>query len=232
MTEKHRRQFLKLVSASLASALGMGVLSDVSSDAEAGITETGRRLLRRRSRQVVVTPTREKLIERLEKLAASEPPTDLKVSEGALCYAMEAEEEIRKPCPKCGRTMKVGEMEEFLREYNVPLKRIRDQGVNAKLILPEHCPKCGYGLQHCGMTWEERAELSDEQEDARAIQLEIKYPDHRDPVRAMVYPYDLEVLAVFLQGKDRMKHIDCETALKDEVETLREFLGIAEPSDE
>ncbi len=124
--------------------------------------------------------------------------------------------------------MQVGEMDEILREYHVPLKRIQDQGVDAKLILPEHCPTCGFGLEKCGLDWEQRSELSLEEWNVKKFQLEIKYPDQTEPVRVVLErAEDLELMALFLQGKDRYSlGQGAEGALKDEVERLRKLFGV------
>ena len=116
--------------------------------------------------------------------------------------------------------------DKILNAYNVPLKRIQDQGVNAKLIIPEHCPECGFGLK------------------AAPFQLEIKYPDSPEPVRIeLKHPgkfgriigekNDLELMALFLQGKDRYESGQgSETALKVKVERLRELFGVAEKKEQ
>ncbi len=196
MTENERRKFLKAAGASLAGAVGVGVLSTVSCSSLADTTE-------------IRNPTREELAERLHKLAESSPPKDL--SYGAMCYDIAGEPiPIEKLCPECGQTMRVGEKDEILREYNVPLKRIQDQGVAAKLILPEHCLTCGSGLTK------------------EKFQLEIKYPDQAEPVRVELNkPNDLELMALFLQGKDRYEGMQGEEyPLKNEVERLRKLFGI------
>jgi len=154
-------------------------------------------------------PTRQELIKRLEKLAQSESPKDLAI--GAMCYEMMASVIEETPCPDCKRTKIVGEKDEILRKYNVPLKRIQDRGIQVKLILPDHCPGCGDGLKE------------------KKFQLEIKYPDQPDPVRVELTDgaHDLEIMALFLQGKDRLKHEnDAETPLKDQLDRLRELFGV------
>ena len=81
--------------------------------------------------------------------------------------------------------MIVGEEDEILREYDVPLKRIRDQGIDAKLMIPEHCSECGFGLK------EEK------------FQLEIKYPDRPDPTRIELdSASDLEKFSLDLQKQN------------------------------
>ena len=171
MTDNERREFLKVA----LVAMGAGVVgchppptaNDDSSVQNVGDEE---RMLKRAE-----------LVERLKKLAASEPP---KVLGGAMCYEPGPPPERKEiPCTTCKQTMVVGEMDEILREYNVPLKRIQDQNVNVKLIFPKHCPECGFGLS------EEK------------FQLEIKYPDQREVVRVeLESAFDLELMALFLQG--------------------------------
>ena len=210
MTETERREFLKAAGASLAGVVGMSVLG-----CNPGTTE-------------IRDPTREELVKRLEKLAQSKPPKNLSI--GAMCYKMAPPIFVQMPCPDCERTMQVGEKDEILREYNVPLKRIQDQGVDAKLILPEHCPTCGFGLGLCGLTWEQKSELlSSGGWKQNCFHLEIRYSDHPSPVRVELTngAYDLELMALFLQGKDRYNDgQDRETALKDQLERLKELFGV------
>ena len=193
MTENERRKFLKTAGAALVGAVGAGALSSLSAEEAAK-----KRPLKRAE-----------MVERLKKLAESETPKDL--APGAACYCMAAPIEKTMRCPKCKRTMVVGEKDEIIREYCIPFKRIRDQGVDAKLILPEHCPTCGFGLKE------------------KKFQLEIKYPDQPKPVRVELTggAYDLEIMALFLQGKDRYTTGE-ERPLKDKVERLEELFGIKE----
>jgi len=154
-------------------------------------------------------PTRQELVKRLQQLAKNEPPKDL--SHGALCYApLEFE---KKACPDCKRLAIVGVKDVILNSYNVPLKHIQDHGIQATLIVPEHCAGCGEGLN------------------AKKFQLEIKYSDQPEPVRVELTggAYDLEIMALFLQGKDRHKdRQDFEKPLQSEVERLRELFGVKE----
>lgn len=185
MTENQRRKFLKLVG---AAGIGMA-LSGVSCSPRHDFTE-------------IKNPTREELVKRLKKLAESKAPNDL--AYGAMCYQVEVPFYEEKPCPDCDGTLETGKLEATLREYNVPLKRIQAQGVDAKLVLPEHCPTCGLGLLDYGMDWQQRGKLTDEQREAKKPHLEIKYPDVSDPIRVELdSAFDLEIMALFLQGKDR-----------------------------
>ena len=192
MTETERRKFLKLVGVSLAGAAGMSILG-----CKPGYTQVE-----------LQNPTRKALAERLKTLAESDPPTDLQM--GACCYDMIGRYYERKPCPDCGEMMDVGQMDEILLAYNVPVKRIQDLDLDATLILPEHCPACGLGLKE------------------KKFLLEIKYPDDPDFVRVELdSAHDLELMALFLQGKDRWTdEQEGEYALKDKVERLRELFGV------
>ena len=208
MTEIERREFLKTTGAALAGVAGVGVLTS------AGCS-------RKHFAGKIHDPTRAELVKRLEKLAESRPPRNL--HPGAMCYVMMSPFTTEQPCPVCERAMILGEKDEILAEYNVPLKRIQDQGVDVKLIIPEHCPECGFGLKEA------------------KFQLEIKYPDRPAPVRVELNEInkfakirgvnnELERMALFLQGKDRYAAGQgSEKALKDEVERLQELFGVAEP---
>jgi ribosomal protein L29 len=212
MPESERREFLKATAATLVGAAGIGALFSTSCNRQTEIRN----------------PTREELVKRLEKLAKSGTPRNLILRPTCYQIAIPPHQEI--PCSVCKRTMKVGEKDEFLREYNVPLKRIQDQGVDIKLIFPEHCPECGFGMAFFGMAWEEIKELSPEELKSRKLSLEIKYPDQPAPVRVeLESALDLELMAHFLQGKDRA---DCgqigEEPLKDKVARLKELFGVAE----
>jgi len=151
------------------------------------------------------TLNRAELVERLKKLAESEPPKDLKP--GACCYVRGG------GCGCFFISLPIWIISELLdyglgihREYRVPLNRLRKLGITAKLI----CHK-------------------------RKFYLEIRYPDHLDPVMVKLKePFDLELMALFLQEKDRYRKkdryedepSDCEIALIDEVYRLTELFGI------
>jgi len=196
MNETDRREFLKSTGAAIAGATGIGVLTSTSCDRQ------------------IRNPTRAELIKRLQKLAESKPTSEL--MHGASCYFTLPRIEKTVPCPDCGQTMTVGEKDEILRKYNVPLKRLQDMKVDAKLIIPEHCSACGFGLK------EEK------------FQLEIKYTDHPEPVRVeLETAFDIELMVLFLQGKERYKEVyefggEHEGPLKHEVERLKELFGVAE----
>ena len=169
------------------------------------------------------TLKRAELVERLQQLAESTPPQNL--SPGAMCYRPAGRRMEERPCPECERTMRVGEKDEILRAFTVPLRRIRDQGVDATLLVPEHCSTCGFGLK------------------SNRFQLEIRYPDYPDVVRVelnsldafeMRFPAlrtinDLELIVLFLEGRDRFRaRQGREIAIRDRVDRLRELFGIAE----
>ena len=194
MTETERREFLRESLKTTGAVLTLGVLAGTSCNRQSEIRN----------------PTRAELVKRLQKLAKSRSPKNLSL--GAMCYEMVAPMYKETPCPTCERTMIVGQMDEILRAYNVPLKRIQDQGVNAKLIIPKHCPQCGFGLI------EEK------------FQLEITYPDHPEPVRVeLLFAHDLELMVIFLHGKDRYEAGQGrEQPLQDKVDRLRELFGVKE----
>jgi predicted Zn-ribbon and HTH transcriptional regulator len=158
-----------------------------------------------------MTLSRDELVERLKKLAESEPPKNL--SRGAMCYDPGFSKREEKTCPACSRMMGVGELVEIIQSYRIPLKRIQDQGVDAVLIIPKHCTVCGYDLRE------------------ENFHLKIQYPDQPDPVQIELTcgAYDLEIMALFLLGMDRYTASnDGETALKDKIDRLRELFGVAE----
>ena len=211
MTENERREFLKVALAAMAAATGVAGCERSENIAPTCYLVAPRIPLPDNEEQ---TLKRAELVERLQQLAASEPPELLM---GASCYRPAIHRKVEKPCQTCERTMIVGEKDEILQKYNVPLKRIQDQGVNAKLIIPKHCPECGFGLK------EEK------------FQLEIKYPDQPKPVQVELDDaYDLEMMALFLQGKDRYDKQAWiggggeEQPLKDKVGRLEELFGIKE----
>jgi len=203
MTEIKRREFLK---AALAAMAATGV---------AGCKQQPRPLC------YIPAPfpeersvNRVELVKRLQQLGKSEPP---KLLMGADCYSTFYPPVVKKPCPTCEQTMIVGEKDKILRQYNVPLKRIQDQSVNAILIIPKHCADCGFGLK------EEK------------FRLEIKYPDYSSLVHVELDDaFDLELMALFLQGADRFDKGawigggGMEEPLKDKVERLQELFGIGE----
>ncbi|MCL2710057.1 MAG: twin-arginine translocation signal domain-containing protein [Planctomycetaceae bacterium] len=99
---------------------------------------------------------------------------------GAACYSrMGPPRRVQTICTVCKRTTWEGEKDKIFRSYNIPLKRIQDQGINAKLIMPEHCAECGFGLQ------------------GGKFQVELKYPDRATPVRIKLeFASDLEAIAI------------------------------------
>ena len=196
MTNQERREFLKAALAAMATATGAAGCKNIVISCYTVCSTPETQTLRRAE-----------LVERLQQLAESKPPERLV---RAMCYEMVYVERKELPCPACERTMILGEKDEILREHHVPLKRIQDQKVNAKLIVPEHCAECGFGLK------EEK------------FQLEIKYADQREAVRIELEDaFELELMALFLEGQDRVdKGQRGEEALKDDVQRLRQLFGI------
>jgi len=194
MTEHERREFLKKAGATLAGVAGVGVLSSVSCNRQ--------------------SPTRADLVKRLEKLAKSKPKNE--TMGGASCYVGFPVRKETVPCSKCEQTRTVGEKDEILREYNVPLKRIQNRGVKATLIVPTHCSECGFGLNEM------------------PFQLTIKYPDQQESVQVeLKSAHDIELMALFLEGKERCKEVskyggEFEYPLKHKHDRLVELFGVTE----
>ena len=218
MTENQRRKFLKLVGASLAGAAGVsifGCMPEKTEDAGDSVISVEEDV----DIDIDITPMqdeavdaktlrREALAERLRELAWSEMPTDLAESRGVFCYhPMPSSYE---KCLDCGEVMKVGEMESILSGYNVYFQRIQELHLDAKLIIPEHCPTCGFSLKK------------------EKFHLEIKYPDDSEVVRVELDGSgDLYLMAFFLEGKDRYPMGGGEEgALKHKVQRLRKLFGI------
>ena len=211
MTEHERREFLK---AALAAMGGVAATSATSCRWPGAMCYYPARpsALTPEEHTEIRKPTYDELVERLEQLAKSKPPKNLV---HAMCYAIHFPEKVEMPCPECTRAMEVGERDKILSEYNVPLKRIQDQEVDATLIIPEHCPECGFGLKEA------------------KFQLDIKYPDLPDPVRVELESHrDLELMALFLTGKDRYTERKGgngqDMPLKDKVDRLQELFGVVE----
>ena len=223
MTENQRRKFLKLVGASLVGAAGVSILgcapektqdvaepfiipdtinlpiSDVVDDIPS-----------------IQTVNRKALAERLRQLAESDEPRTNSLY--GTCYFTVRYVDVKEPCTDCDQIMIVGEKDKILSDYNVALSRIKDLGINATLIIPEHCPGCGLGLKE------------------KKVVLMIKYPDESDFVRVELdEAYDLELMALFLQGKDRYYPPPApwspglhEAPMKAKVDRLRKLFGVEE----
>ena len=211
MTEHERREFLK---AALAAMGGMAATGATSCRWPGAMCYSPARPPGVTSEEFteIRNPTCDELVGRLEQLAKSKPPKNLV---HAMCYSTVPDIKEEKPCSECTRTMEVGERDKILREYNVPLKRIQDQEVDAALIIPEHCPECGFGLKEA------------------KFQLEIKYPDLPAPVRVELESHrDIELMALFLTGKDRYTERKGgdgqDVPLKDKVGRLQELFGVRE----
>ena len=102
----------------------------------------------------------------------------------AMCYVPAPRMPELVPCPECKLTMIPGQKDEILSKYNIALKRIQNQGIDAKLIIPGHCPECGFGLKEA------------------KFQLEIQYADRPELTRIeLESASDLEDLSLTLQKK-------------------------------
>jgi len=129
---------------------------------------------------------------------------------GAMCYKPATPPSVTTPCPECGQMMIAGEKDEILNGYQVPLKRIRDQGIDANLIIPEHCPTCGFGLKE------------------GKFQLEIKHPDRPEPTRVELdSASDLEKFSLDLQKLNEVTEDKAEK--RDELTERLKKLGEEEP---
>jgi hypothetical protein len=146
---------------------------------------------------------RAELTERLQELAKSTPPRNL--SPGAACYSPA----VSSRCQGCGQWAFQGESVD---QYKTLVERLREQGLDATLVVPKLCETCGYALEQ------------------EKFLLEIKYPDHPDTARVELKgSADLIKMVLFLQGKDRYDAGQYgEIALKDKVERLRELFGVGE----
>ena len=70
------------------------------------------------------------------------------------------------------------------------LEKVRKQGLDASLIVPKHCIRCGLGLRE------------------HKFLLKIKCSDQTTPLRIILdTPFDIELIALSLQGKDRLSEI-------------------------
>ena len=217
MTETERRKFLKLVGVSLAGVAGVSILGckpEKTQDIDDALSSEEDEIPTLPPQNVSwkpLTPTREALAERLKVLAEDEWPTAF--TSAAMCYVIEASDDVTELCPDCGKINTLGLKDAILRAYNVPLKRIQDLGLNAILTIPEHCPTCGFGLIE------------------KKFLLEIRYPDDPDFVRVELDEIDdLQMMTHFLQGKDYWEDGEGGTyRLKDKVDRLRKLFGVEEP---
>ncbi len=114
---------------------------------------------------------------------------------------------------------------EAIDDFEEVVEKLRKQGLDAKLIVPESCPRCGGGF------------------DEEGFLLEINYPDRQDSVQMKIAEYStrhIEIMVQFLQGKDRFitvptGYIDAlstcgayrEVALKEWTEDLNTLFGIS-----
>jgi len=99
----------------------------------------------------------------------------------------------------------------ILKNYEGSFAKVQEQGLDVKLIIPEHCPRCGFELQE------------------KEFFLEIKYQDQTESTQIKLEnAFDLELMALFLQGNDRFDGCDGEHSLKDEVARLRKLFGAKE----
>ncbi len=222
MTENERRKFLKAAGASLAGAMGMSVVGCQPNGAAPDTADVPAAT----PKEIVSPPTVEKiavdpnavkraeLVKRLKKLALSEPavPEASKPEIHAMCYfPIYVPPPEQYPCPACGKTMIAGQIDPILSQYDVPVKRVRDLGLDMELIRPEHCATCGDGLRN------------------GKYRVEIRYPDDPTVVQADLRDvHDLERMALFMQGEE----LEGDIPLKYRIERLRYLFGLKEKNKE
>ena len=159
--------------------------------------------------------TRAELIERLKKLAESEPPNRDELARGAMCY-YPAEIEY---CPVCrhwwtGSKLGANKINEIVDQYNDFIMRLQQLGLDVTLTVAEFCSECGNVVA------------------GKTFLLEIKYPDQPDPVRFELDNIeDLQLMERFLQGQDRYvskRDRDREYPLKYRIGRIASLFGVKE----
>jgi hypothetical protein len=155
--------------------------------------------------------SRAELAARLSRLAASAPPQSLSL--GAMCYDVAVSlARVEYVCPVCGeKTLYADWQGNELTDARRLLTRIR--GVDVRLDESQFCRTCCPEVEkpELGLlVYHEGADL----------------PHRVSPVS----PLDIELIALFLEGKDRYRNRqERETALQKFVPRLRELLGVAAP---
>ena len=114
--------------------------------------------------------------------------------------------------PRCFDSLPMPENLSILKAYKKAFNKVKKQGINAKLIIPEYCPRCGLGLHE------------------RKFLLEINYPGQNETVQVVLEDaFDLELMVLFLQRKDRfVGEQDQEHSIKNAIDRLKEIFGIKE----
>ena len=100
----------------------------------------------------------------------------------------------------------------ILKVYQKAFKKIQEQGLDADLIVPEHCSRCGTGLK------------------TKKFILAIKYLDQPEPVQITLNAaFDLTLIARFLRTEDRVTDGQSDEApLANEIKRLRKLFGVSE----
>jgi len=166
---------------------------------------------------------------RLNQLALSTPPKDLKM--GAMCYEMSGQpDRIDFLCPHCGsrtayakhpwvegdRSKDESERRFEVVTYDIP--QCRDliktiEGLEAKLDESELCATCCPKVEQPSLTLELRPQAGADIRRTRNVT-----------------PDDLRALAAFLKDRDRWANEqDWEQALRDRLPRLAEMLGLEVP---
>ena len=116
--------------------------------------------------------TRAEVVERLKKFAAREPLDRRDLASGA----GRASQWLPPPCQECGQALDNDNYGRTVDAYKSYVVQLRKQKLDASLIIPDFCQRCGLLLP------------------AQAIQLEIKYPDQPEPFRIGLYHSDYLML--------------------------------------
>ena len=156
--------------------------------------------------------TRAELIERLKKLAESEPPNPDELDGGwSVCYIPARV----KYCPVCrhwwtGSKLDANKINEIVDQYNDFIMRLQQLGLDVTLTVAEFCSECGNVVA------------------GKTFLLEIKYPDQSDPVRFELDNIeDLQLIERFLQGQDRyVDKYDEEHPLKNKIGRIADLFGV------
>lgn len=140
------------------------------------------------------------LVERLERLAKSVPPSPH--------IYRNYMPDLPQPCSRCGQSVY---KDCIVQRYKWDASRLYIQGLDATLIVPEFCEECGLPLE------------------GKKCWLEIKYPDQSILVRVELdSAEDLRIMESLLEGADRYLVDWGKEPLKDKIDRLKELFGIKE----
>ena len=184
--------------------------------------------------------TKDELKERLSRLASSEKPKDLAM--GAMCYKMAypsgATDVICTFCQKKTVVKKdwdTTRIDDCLRMVQAINKAKRN--LEAKLDNRFYCAHCNPALkenpqrdENGALKLPQRKHLGCKtvnNENIDGLYLIIKFPKEEKSRRVSINHHGLKILTAFIQGKDRTKGMTgTETALKENIDTIKSILGI------